>query len=100
MMIRSCPMLTRIAAFFVTASIAVAATGCGSGEAKAYDISPIFPLSSGKCAHYGGEEKGSGITATCMVTKGECEKAAADWKAAMESGGVNEAIEFSCKSSE
>ena len=25
---------------------------------------------------------------------------AADWKAAMESGGVNEAVEFSCKSSE
>ena len=75
-----------------------AVSGCGGGSAKAYDISPIFPLSSGKCARYGGHEEGSGVTATCMVTKGECEKAAADWKDAMQNGGVNEAIEFSCTS--
>ena len=89
--------MTRIVAFFAAASIAAALTGCGGAEAKTYDISPIFPLSSGKCAKYGGNEDGSGITATCMVTKGECETAAADWRKAMETGGVNDAIDFSCK---
>ncbi len=77
-----------------------AISGCGGGSAKAYDIAPIFPLSSGKCARYGGDEEGSGVTAKCMVTKAECEKAAADWKNAMQDGGVNEAIEFSCTSTE
>jgi hypothetical protein len=90
-------MTTRILAFFAAASVAVALTGCGGAEAKTYDISPIFPLSSGKCAKYDGDEEGSGITATCMVTKAECEKAATEWKAAMQTGDVNEAIEFSCK---
>lgn len=89
-------MRTRVFAFLVAASIAGAVSGCGAG-AKGYDISPIFPLSSGKCAHYDGTEEGSGLTAKCMVTKAECEKAAADWKKAMQSGGVTEAIEFSCK---
>lgn len=92
--------MARIFGFFTAASIAVALTGCGGAEAKTYDIAPIFPLSSSKCAKYGGDEEGSGTTATCMVTKGECEKAAAEWRKAMESGGVNEAIEFSCKPSE
>jgi len=92
--------MTRLVAFFAAASVAVAVTGCGGAEAKTYDISPIFPLSSGKCAKYGGDEEGSGISATCMVTKGECERAATEWRKAMETGGVNEAIEFSCKSSE
>jgi hypothetical protein len=90
-------MMTRICAFFAAASMAVALTGCGGADAKKYDISPIFPLSSDKCARYGGDQKGSGITSTCMVTKAECEKAAADWRTAMESRGVNDAIEFSCK---
>lgn len=87
-------MMTRLFAAFATAIIAVALTGCQSADAKTYDISPIFPLSSGKCAKYGGDQEGSGITATCMVTKSECERAAADWRKAM--GGVNNAIEFSC----
>jgi len=89
-------MMTRIFAFFAAASMAAALTGCGGADAKTYDISPIFPLSSGKCARYGGDQEGSGITATCMVTKAECEKAAADWRKAMATGGVNDAIEFSC----
>ena len=89
-------MTTRILAFFAAASMAVALTGCGGADAKTYDISPIFPLSSDKCARYGGDQKGSGFTATCMVTKAECEKAAADWRKAMESSGVNDAIEFRC----
>jgi hypothetical protein len=93
-------MRTRVFAFFAAASVTAAVSGCGGGGAEAYDISPIFPLSSGKCAHYGGHEEGSGVTAKCMVTKAECEKAAADWRNAMQNGGVNEAIEFTCTSSE
>jgi hypothetical protein len=89
-------MMTRFSAFLAAAGVALALAGCGGAEVKTDDISPIFPLSAGKCAKYGGEEQGSGITATCMVTKGECEKAAADWKDAMQSGGVTEAVEFSC----
>lgn len=92
--------MTRIFALFAAASVAVVLTGCGGAEAKTYDIAPIFPLSSGKCAKYGGDEEGSGVSATCMVTKGECERAAGEWRQAMQSGGVSEAIEFSCDSSE
>jgi hypothetical protein len=88
--------MTKVVAFLATASIAVALTGCVGADAKTYDIAPIFPLSSGKCAKYDGDETGSGVTATCMVTKDECEKAASDWRAAMATGGVNDAIEFSC----
>ncbi len=88
-------MKTRIFAFFVAVSTAIALAACGSGG-KAYDISPIFPLSPGKCAKYNGDEQGTGIGATCMVTKDECERAAADWNTAMQSGAVNDAIEFSC----
>jgi hypothetical protein len=77
--------------------MAVTIAGCGGSDPKSYDISPIFPLSSGKCAKYGGDQQGSGITATCMVTKSECEKAAADWRNAMASGGVIDAIEFTCQ---
>ncbi len=89
-------MITKILAVFAATSMTAALTACGGAEAKSYDISPIFPLSSGKCAQYDGTQQGSGITATCMVNKSECEKAAADWRAAMQNGGVNEAIEFSC----
>lgn len=88
-------MKTRIFAFFMAAIVVVALAACGA-SGKTYDISPIFPLDSGKCAKYNGDEEGSGITATCMVSKGECEKAAADWEEAMQSGAVTEAIEFSC----
>ncbi len=94
-------MRTRTLAVLAAASVGAAVCGCGGGgAAQAYDIAPIFPLSSGKCAHYGGHEEGSGLTAKCMVTKEECEKAAADWRNAMQNGGVNEAIEFSCLSGE
>jgi hypothetical protein len=89
-------MRTRILIFLAAASMIVALTGCGGASAKKNDISPIFPLSSDKCAKYGGEQKGSGITATCMVTKAECERAAADWRKAMASSGVNDAIQFRC----
>jgi hypothetical protein len=89
-------MMTRTLAFFAATSMAAALAGCGA-DAKGYDISPIFPLSSDKCARYDGHQEGSGIAAKCMVTKAECETAAADWRKAMESGGVKDAIEFSCK---
>ena len=88
--------MTRPLAFLAASAVVVALAACGGTEAKTYDISPIFPLSSGKCAKYGGDEEGSGPTATCKVTKAECERAAADWKTAMETGGVNDAVEFSC----
>jgi hypothetical protein len=88
-------MMTKIVASVAAASMAVALTGCG-GAAKSYDISPIFPLSSDKCARYGGDQHGSGLAATCMVTKSECEKAASDWRSAMQNGGVGDAIEFTC----
>jgi hypothetical protein len=89
-------MNTRIFPLLAMVGIAAALPGCGSGSARTYDISPIFPLSSGKCARYGGHEKGAGVAAKCIVTKGQCEKAAADWRQAMQSGGVDDAIEFSC----
>ncbi len=89
--------MTRSLALLTAASAAALLAGCGGGG-KTYDISPIFPASdpAAKCARYHGDLTGSGITATCMVTKDECEKAAADWRQAMASGGVNDAIEFSC----
>ncbi|MGO9955393.1 MAG: hypothetical protein ACLP50_05345 [Solirubrobacteraceae bacterium] len=91
-------MMTRTFAYFAAASMAAALAGCGGGG-KTYDISPIFPASdpAAKCAKYDGDLQGSGITATCMVTQAECEKAAADWRNAMQTGGVNDAIQFSCK---
>jgi hypothetical protein len=89
-------MMTRIFAFFAAASMAAALAGCGGGG-KTYDISPIFPADPGKCARYHGDQQGSGITTTCMVTQAECEKAAADWRNAMQTGGVTDAIQFSCK---
>jgi hypothetical protein len=75
--------------------IVLVLAACGGGG-KSYDIGPIFPLSTGKCAKYGGDQNGSGVTESCMVTKDECERAAADWREAMRSGGVNDTIEFSC----
>jgi hypothetical protein len=88
-------MTKRSLAFVAAAGMAFALTGCG-GAARTYDISPIFPLSSGKCAQYGGHQDGSGLAASCMVTKSECEKAAADWRTAMQNGGVDDPIEFTC----
>lgn len=88
-------MATKISVFLATASVAVALTACGGGG-KTYDISSIFPLSPDKCARYDGDQQGSGVTASCMVTKEECQKAAADWRSAMENSGVNDAINFTC----
>jgi len=88
-------LTTRFFALFATTIMVLALGACGAGG-KTYDISPIFPLSSDKCAKYGGDEEGSGIAATCMVTKEECERAAADWSEAMSSSGVNDAMLFSC----
>lgn len=85
----------KMLALFAVAGLSVTLSACGGGD-KTYDISPVFPLTANKCAKYHGDEQGSGISATCMVTKDECERAAADWRQAMESGGVNGAIEFSC----
>jgi hypothetical protein len=89
-------MKSWILAFFAVASITVALSACGGGG-QTYDIAPIFPLDSGKCAKYHGDQEGSGIGESCMVSKGDCERAAADWQEAMSSGAVTEAIEFSCE---
>lgn len=89
-------MVNRLLALLAAASVAMVLSDCGGAEAKTDDISPIFPLTAGKCAKYGGDEQGSGPTATCMVTRSDCEKAAADWRKAMREGGVNDAIEFRC----
>jgi len=70
--------------------------GCGS-NAKQYDIAPVFPLSADKCKRYDGDQEGSGVAARCMVTKAECEQAAADWRDAMRDSYVNDAINFVCK---
>lgn len=88
-------MTTKRLAIFAAMSAAVALGGCGGSTT--YDIGPVFPLSSDKCARYGGEQKGSGPTASCMVTKGQCEKAAADWRNSMQKSGVNDAINFRCQ---
>jgi hypothetical protein len=88
-------MTIKISTFIVAASMAFALAGCG-GNAKNYDISPIFPLTADKCAKYDGDESGEGFAKTCMVTKEMCEKAAADWDAAMASGYVNDAVKFTC----
>ena len=90
--------MTKTSAFFATAGMAAALTACG-GRGKTYDIGPIFPASSPseKCARYHGDLKGSGPFASCMVTKAECERAAADWNEAMQSSGINNPVVFSCK---
>jgi hypothetical protein len=90
-------MAMKITALLLTATIGIAVTGCSSSAGKQYDISPIFPLSSGKCAKYHGDQHGEGFNSTCLVTKSECERAAADWRQAMREGYVNDAIQFSCK---
>lgn len=91
-------MMTRISALFAVAGMAAALTACGGGG-KTYDIGPIFPASSPseKCARYHGDLKGSGPFASCMVTKAECERAAADWNEAMQNSGINNPVVFSCK---
>jgi len=87
--------LWRVALAAIVVTITVAVAGCLSSSGKNYDISPIFPLSD-KCAKYHGDQSGEGIAASCMVTKSECAKAAADWRQAMSNGYVSDAIQFSC----
>lgn len=80
----------------IVAAIAMlVVSGCSGSDEKSFDISPIFPLSEGKCEKYNGEEAGEGFGATCMVTKADCERAVEDWRAAMTN--VQGAIEFSCE---
>ena len=84
----------------VIAALAVVAlggaVGCSSDDERSYDIAPIFPLSEDKCATYNGEEVGEGFTASCMVTKADCERAVNDWNSLMRERGVTDAMEFSC----
>ena len=81
------------AVFLAVAGLAA----CGnSGNDKTYDIAPIFPLSADKCAQYDGTAEGSGLDSHCWVTKDECEKAAADWRVAMQDSYVSDPIEFTC----
>ncbi len=72
-------------------------SGSGASSTHSYDISPIFPLSPGKCAQYGGDQQKSGSGGACLVTKAECERAASDWRRSMTDGGINDAIEFTCR---
>lgn len=85
----------RCIAVLATAITLSAASGC-AGNSQDYDISPIFPLTANKCEKYDGKVEGSGLLAHCWVTKEKCEQAVADWRKAMRSGGVTDAIEFSC----
>src|SRR5690348_11548684 len=83
------PQHCRNTAFQLIAGVAVGATAlamltaCGDKNKKTYDIAPIFPLSSDKCSKYEGDATGSGLASHCYVTKDECKKAVADWRAAM-----------------
>ena len=87
---------SRLIAFFAAATTVFALSACSHGDSKTYDISPIFPLSSDKCAKYGGKTEGAGFAAQCMVTKAKCEQAAQDWRQAMQQSGVTDAIQFRC----
>jgi hypothetical protein len=70
--------------------------GCDSVASRDYDIGPIFPASKGKCDKYNGTAEAHGsVFESCMVTKEECERAAADWRKAM-SRNVPDAIQFRC----
>ena len=90
------PTGSRLVIFSAATMTVLALSGCGQSDSKTYDISPIFPLSSDKCARYDGEVEGTGITAQCWVTKENCEQAAQDWAQAMREGGVPDAMQFRC----
>ena len=62
-------MRARAVTYAMVLAIALAFCACGTSDAKTYDISPIFPLSTNKCATYEGTVQGSGLTAHCWVTK-------------------------------
>ncbi|TQS43440.1 hypothetical protein [Cryptosporangium phraense] len=77
----------------ILAGLALASlTACGTQDDRKYDISPIFPLSPNKCEKYDGKSDGPG--GACWVTKSECEKAASDWRKAMQDSP--DAIRFTC----
>jgi hypothetical protein len=86
----------RLIAVVAATTLVLAASACGGSDSRNYDIAPIFPLTSNKCAKYDGKAEGSGFTAHCWVTKAQCEQAAQDWRQAMRQGGVTDAIEFRC----
>ena len=86
----------RPATFITITTAALALAACSGSSSKSYDISPIFPLTANKCAKYHGKSEGSGFSAHCWITKSKCEQAAADWRLAMRSGGVTDAIQFTC----
>jgi hypothetical protein len=90
------PLRAKVLAGFIVTISVLGASACGHKDAKAYDIAPIFPLSSDKCAKYNGTAEGSGFGAHCWVTKVECENAASDWRQAMRQSGQTDAIEFRC----
>src|SRR4051794_17253058 len=77
-------LMTKVVALFITATLTVALAGCSNGSEKQFDISPIFPLSSGKCAKYNGKQSGEGFNSTCMVSQSDCARAAEDWRQAMQ----------------
>jgi len=91
---RRCRTTSSLLAVVAMATTVLALSACGHGDSKAYDIAPIFPLSSNKCSKYGGDASGSGPTSHCYVTKDKCEQAVSDWHTAMTN--VPDAIEFSC----
>lgn len=91
--------ITKISALLAVIAMAAVLASCGGGGGKTYDIGPVFPASSPseKCARYNGDLKGSGPLASCMVTKSECERAAADWNESMRNSGINNPVLFSCE---
>jgi hypothetical protein len=94
--VRTAPATARLGRLLAGVGVSLVLLGCSGSSGKKYDISPIFPLSSDKCSTYNGKASGEGFGATCMVSKSDCERAAADWRRAMREGGVNDAILFTC----
>ncbi len=86
---------TRLAMAIV--GVTLIAPGCSDND-KSYDISPVFPLSQDKCQKYNGVQSGTFPNATCMVSKGDCERAASDWNAVMSTRGIRDAVRFTCRS--
>ena len=85
---------SRVAAGIAACIVVVTLAACNENDSKTYDITPIFPLSSDKCATYNGTVEGTGVLAHCWVGKADCERAAADWATAMKN--VPDAIKFTC----
>lgn len=90
-------ILRGIPACLVAAVLAVAITACGGGSGKSYDIGEMGFMDAAQCAEYGGTYDEESITESCMVSKGECERAAGNWNTEMREGGVTEAIDFGCE---